>query len=1065
MPKPPEGRGVPPITIPWFATGLYTYRNPLFAPIRSLGVNIVQYHDALIGGQDMEVTDLLEVQRRPGYSQFCSVQLGGSEIVNQFYSFRSIAGQVLPFFDSNQRWALFGTSSITTLLNKSAGAGQGFPYTVGAMTYYADGADYMKLDKYGNVTPWGIAAPTTTPTVSGTGYWQPGQTVVLNQAIIDPNGNVQVSSGGVATAVTIYASGYNNVTAASVPTTELSGRGQGLTLNITANGGGQVTGATIANGGIGYLVGNYVVIGSLSTLQWAILQVSSVSGASQTGVTGQIEPQWSSALSSVTRDGSVTWINYGPVTQWNPGSTFTFPSSIVDPNGNLQIIASQTSVALWQSGVAYTQGQVVFWAGGYWTCNANNTGNGPGQVGLSSTNQTPYWLATSNPVTSGLSSPSWNATFAGTTTDGGYVWQNCGPGYALAQAGYQYCYALRTLYGDLSTASPQTTSTGPILGPQPSSITAFQITGNVVTFQAINNFQSGTVFQLTGLSTGTYLNDVALTVIAAGLSGTQFSANFTHANAGPTNDSGTASPQIAQLVGPGLTNALCNATPTITAVSITGNIVTLTVGSMTIPFSPGCYVTLTGLGTATFLNGLQFQVLFATPTQIQVVFQHANYAQAADTGTVTFNAIEIYRTADGGGIYYAAGALTNPGAGNTWTFNDFTPDQTTSNVIAGLNTAFIAPLAHVNDPPPGASGSLAPTQSPALFGSLMTYWQGRLWMAAGNYVYFDAGPDCLNGNPRSCWPPSYCFIFSGPVFGLIPTEGGLEVWLADRVALILGGPQTASFYSDDWLNKVGCAGYNAIERDGQDVYVLTTQGQFRKISRRANEHSGAYVADVIQSTFPPAGSYVTVHRQGQDDGAYVFDGSLSQLRLGLNIPAWSPLGKPVGGIGAARSIETSVGVYSLMMAPATGGGFLGARNFTNYQDFGQNYALCQAVVGSIQLSTAGAPLMNVQHIVLYCSAVGTLTNGGPSVPAVAILPNELSPAGNIPWLNIPTPVSEPPTGATPSSTIQQLRYPVNTMAPGGLASQFMHHLQVQITFQPENAPNSIKQLAIKEDQQ
>jgi hypothetical protein len=71
-------------------------------------------------------------------------------------------------------------------------------------------------------------------------------------------------------------------------------------------------------------------------------------------------------------------------------------------------------------------------------------------------------------------------------------------------------------------------------------ITSFSITSNVVTFQAANNFTAGTIVQIAGLTNGTYLNGQVLTVISTGLSGTQFEANFTHANVPSTADSGTA---------------------------------------------------------------------------------------------------------------------------------------------------------------------------------------------------------------------------------------------------------------------------------------------------------------------------------------------------------------------------------------------------------------------------------------------------------------------------------------------------------------------------------------------
>jgi YVTN family beta-propeller protein len=74
------------------------------------------------------------------------------------------------------------------------------------------------------------------------------------------------------------------------------------------------------------------------------------------------------------------------------------------------------------------------------------------------------------------------------------------------------------------------------------SITAFSITSNVVTFQSANQFAPGQQVSISGLSTGTYLNGLTLTVLATGLSSSQFECDFTNANVALTSDSGTAVP-------------------------------------------------------------------------------------------------------------------------------------------------------------------------------------------------------------------------------------------------------------------------------------------------------------------------------------------------------------------------------------------------------------------------------------------------------------------------------------------------------------------------------------------
>ena len=123
-------------------------------------------------------------------------------------------------------------------------------------------------------------------------------------------------------------------------------------------------------------------------------------------------------------------------------------------------------------------------------------------------------------------------------------------------------------------------------------ITSFSITSNVVTFQASNNFISGEQVQVSGLSTGTYLNGQTLTVLPTP-SSTQFSANFTHPGVAPTMDAGTAI---------GLQDAQ------ITSLSITSNVVTFQ-GVNT--FTPGTRVAISGLSSAAGspLNGQTLTVI------------------------------------------------------------------------------------------------------------------------------------------------------------------------------------------------------------------------------------------------------------------------------------------------------------------------------------------------------------------------------------------------------------------------------------------------------------------------
>jgi hypothetical protein len=155
------------------------------------------------------------------------------------------------------------------------------------------------------------------------------------------------------------------------------------------------------------------------------------------------------------------------------------------------------------------------------------------------------------------------------------------------------------------------------------------------------------------------------------------------------------------------------------------------------------------------------------------------------------------------------------------------------------------------------------------------------------------------------------------------------------------------------------------------------------------------------------------------------------------------------------------------------GNYLYARDVNSWGDagpFGENtgtpYSSCYVTIGSITLTQPGAPLMALQHVVGYFDAVGTLNNGGPTYPDIWILPNEINGQGanESLFVQLPEVIQEPPIGQNhPSRTLLSLRYPVNMMNSERY-SQFMHHLQVKVLFPPENAPNTIKSIAMKESQ-
>ena len=202
--------------------------------------------------------------------------------------------------------------------------------------------------------------------------------------------------------------------------------------------------------------------------------------------------------------------------------------------------------------------------------------------------------------------------------------------------------------------------------PSSAKITSFAISGNVVTFQAVNNFSAGTIVVINGLTTGTYLNGQTLTVIANGLSSTQFEANFTYSNVASTSDLGTATvnPTMTSLyvtltgansTTPELQLAVPQ-TSSVTTVNLTDSLTQASTASggyttYTGAFSPtipvGSLVTITGFTNAT--NNGTFIVQSCSGTQLVV----NNPSGVAETPATAGTAMSVPLTSPNDVAWYS----------------------------------------------------------------------------------------------------------------------------------------------------------------------------------------------------------------------------------------------------------------------------------------------------------------------------------------------------------------------------------------------------------------------------
>jgi len=239
-------------------------------------------------------------------------------------------------------------------------------------------------------------------------------------------------------------------------------------------------------------------------------------------------------------------------------------------------------------------------------------------------------------------------------------------------------------------------------------ITAVAITTNVLTVTAVNTFTQGAEVKLAGLTYATFLN--GQTVIVTSSTGSNFTATFSHANF----------PNTA----------------TITQVAVATNVLTVTAVNA---FIPGQSVTLSGLTTATFLNGQTVTVATASGSQFTASFTNADYGPAADTGVATASSADTGTATNSAGVFIAVASSGPQSVGGAKQPN--TPAYWSTYVDSEANvTLYSAPdactgrLANVDDyTVPLGAGSVEFLVLPS---SVFTQASGQFqFLASSNLIY------------------------------------------------------------------------------------------------------------------------------------------------------------------------------------------------------------------------------------------------------------------------------------------------------------------------------------------
>lgn len=450
--------------------------------------------------------------------------------------------------------------------------------------------------------------------------------------------------------------------------------------------------------------------------------------------------------------------------------------------------------------------------------------------------------------------------------------------------------------------------------------------------------------------------------------------------------------------------------------------------------SGGPTVTLVA-GTLTATQGFQYVLCYGNSVDgnisnpslvsasIKPVGQGVQISLTASTDPQV-NQIRVFRTTDTGTGAVLFELPTSPYPNTTQNVTDNAADtalQVTQAVVAGtLNFS----------PPPAGLVNIE-------------WYAGRLWGSVGNLLYFSAGPDNTPmGKGTSNWPPGNAFELPTQIVKLCALNGGNGMLAVTLDGIhVVQGISNPGFTVNKWLSDIGARQQNAVDTDGSNIYIFTSDRQFLRISSQGIEELSQAISDQTD-LLDPTQVYVCQHRSGsQDSRIFLGDGSTTIYPYNLMMGGWEPKRVPAdgGGAGALGSIEISPGIWKMLKGDTRANQLALQRDQNTFSDNGVNYTW-NAVFGNIPLADP-TQLANVESLVLRMSSAG-------SVPAVGILPNDISGT----FIQLAPPIDEPPEGSQPPTGHQAKKYYLNT---GTKLWTQMTHLQIQFSFIAEAVQNEI----------
>lgn len=189
-----------PVEVERFYTGVISQRNRLAIPIKVMGRRLIELYDAILSGQNAEITVRSTLQRAAGYIPYNTSTISG--VPQKFYAFQPISqsATILPIVDSTAGvFYVPPASAPTTLIGKIQGKQSSF-FGVGNYLYIGNQEFEKKWDGGSpqGLTNWGISIGSINSAVGPNGAGTGADVAIPSATNWTNPGNITANDGAFA---------------------------------------------------------------------------------------------------------------------------------------------------------------------------------------------------------------------------------------------------------------------------------------------------------------------------------------------------------------------------------------------------------------------------------------------------------------------------------------------------------------------------------------------------------------------------------------------------------------------------------------------------------------------------------------------------------------------------------------------------------------------------------------------------------------------------------------------------------------------------------------------------